>query len=629
MPHLTYLVAALLALPGQVPDKVDALKTVAERSEFRATARYDEVAAWCQAFANATPLAYLTDLGHSSEGRSIPLVIVADPPVRSAAQAVRSGKLIVFAIGNIHAGEVCGKEALPMLLREICASPHPALLKDVILAVAPIYNTDGNERVSKTNRPGQAGPEEGMGQRANARGLDLNRDFIKLEAPETQGLVRFVNQWNPHLFIDTHTTNGSYHRYIITYDGPKNPAGDAEVIGFMRKTFFPEVSAAFEKRADQKAYYYGDFNRDHSQWTTYPAEARYGTTYVGLRNRLSVLSEAYTYAPYKTRVLGTRDFVRECVETAVKHKAEITKLLADAQGRAARGVGSSPGQPAEQVAVQSKARAAGDPVTVLGYVETMENGRRKKTDETKDYKVQLMNEFEPTVSVSRPFAYLIPADFPQAIEAIKRHGIEVQELREDLELDVEVYRLDKVDRAPRRFEGHQTVDLTATKRAESRMIKAGSLVVRTAQPLGHLAVYLLEPGSEDGLATWNFFDEGLKDGTDFPVVRLPQQAPMFVSPAEPLPEDRGPIRPITFNSGGGGGGRRGGGGGGFFGRQVWIDDEHWLQIRDGKLLKVQAATGRTAAFSGLEGAGEESRSHSVTRRGYGPVDRKSDVFRHG
>ncbi len=96
----------------------------------------------------------------------------------------------------------------------------------MILAVAPIYNTDGNERVSKTNRPGQVGPEEGMGQRANARGLDLNRDFIKLEAPETRGLVKFFNDWNPHLFIDTHTTNGSHHRYTITYEGPKNPAGD-------------------------------------------------------------------------------------------------------------------------------------------------------------------------------------------------------------------------------------------------------------------------------------------------------------------------------------------------------------------------------------------------------------------
>jgi dipeptidyl-peptidase 4 len=594
MSHVIHLVAAFLPLLAQIPDKADALKTVAEQSEYRATARYDEVTVWCQAFVKTTTLAHLTELGRSSEGRSIPLLIVADPPIRSAAQAARSDKLIIFAIGNIHAGEVCGKEALPMLLREICSSPHPALLKDVILAVAPIYNTDGNERVSKTNRPGQVGPEEGMGQRVNARGLDLNRDFIKLEAPETQGFVRFLNQWNPHLFIDTHTTNGSYHRYTITYEGPKTPAGDSQVISFMHKTFFPEVTTAFKKRSDLQAFYYGNFNRDHTQWTTYPAEARYGTTYVGLRNRLSVLSEAYAHAPYKTRVLATRDFVRECVETAVKHKAEITKLLGEARQRSARATPSSPGQPAEQVVIRSKARTTGEPVTVLGYIETQENGRRKKTDTTKDYTVQLMNEFEPAASVARPFAYIIPAAFPQAIEAIKRHGLEVQELREDLDLDVEVYKLDKVERSPRRYEGHQFIRLTVTPRREARMLKAGSLIVRTTQPLGNLAVYLLEPGSEDGLATWNFFDEGMKEGTDFPVVRLPQAVPMFVSPAEPLAEDRGPIRPITFNSPGGG--MRRGGGGGFFGRQQWVDDEHWLQIRDGRLLKVHAATGRTEPF---------------------------------
>ena len=282
---------------------------------------------------------------------------MADPPVKTAAEAARSGKLVCLVIGNIHAGEVCGKEALPMLLRDTFAGPHPPLLKDIILAVAPIYNADGNERVSKTNRPGQVGPEEGMGQRANARGLDLNRDFIKLEAPETRGLVKFLNEWNPHLFIDTHTTNGSYHRYTITYDGPKNPAGDPKVIAYMRQTFFPEVTRAFEKRTGLKAFYYGNFDREHTKWTTYPAEPRYGTTYAGLRNRLSVLSEAYAYAPYKTRVLATRDFVLDCLETAAARKAEIVRLLNPSARRPASPRVAGPGR--DPVARQG-GRGAGD-----------------------------------------------------------------------------------------------------------------------------------------------------------------------------------------------------------------------------------------------------------------------------
>ena len=487
MLHVFGSIALALPLLGQIPDKakVDALQTVAERSDYRATARYDDVAAWCREFAKVTPNAHLTELGQSSEGRSIPLLIVADPPVTTPAQAANSGKLVCLIIGNIHAGEVCGKEALPMLLRDVFGGAHPPLLKELILAVVPIFNADGNERVSKDNRPGQVGPEEGMGQRANARGLDLNRDFIKLEAPETRGLVRFLNDWNPHLFIDTHTTNGSYHQYIVTYEGPKNPAGDPRVEGFMRQTFFPAVTAAFEKRPGMKAFYYGNFNRDHTQWTSYPAEGRYGTTYVGLRNRLSVLSEAYSHAPYKTRVLATRDFVLDCLQTAADKKAEIVKLLAQTRP-AALGRGRDTGESTETVSVpiRSRAKASDAPVTVLGFVERDENGRRVKTDTPKEYALQLMNRFEATESVTRPIAYLVPPSASEAIANLKRHGLELQELREDIELDVEIYKIDEIEKSARRIEGHNMVELKTTSRREARKVPAGTLMVRTAQPLG-------------------------------------------------------------------------------------------------------------------------------------------------
>src|SRR5262245_7743259 len=187
------------------------LLTVAEKSDYRATARHADVVALLDHMASASPLAHRAILGRSVEGREIPLLIVSDPPVASpaeaAAQIEHHDKLLVFAIGNIHAGEVDGKEALPMVARELLLTPNHPLLKHLIVAFAPIYNPDGNEQVSKDNRPGQVGPEEGMGRRANGAGLDLNRDFIKLEAPETRGLVDFLNRWDPHIFVDTHTTN--------------------------------------------------------------------------------------------------------------------------------------------------------------------------------------------------------------------------------------------------------------------------------------------------------------------------------------------------------------------------------------------------------------------------------------
>jgi hypothetical protein len=199
-----------------------------------------------------------------------------------------------------------------------------------------------------------------MGQRANARGLDLNRDFIKLDAPETRALVRFFSEWNPHLFIDTHTTNGSLHRHTITFGGPKNPAGDPGVIAYMRNTFFPQLSIQFEQLTGIRCFYYGNFEGGHKRWTTYPAEPRYGTTYFGLRNRLSILSEAYSHAPYKTRVLATKDFVHECLKFAAAHKVEIQHTLNSARLAAIK-AGESP-QPGDKVAIRSRAKAFKGPV---------------------------------------------------------------------------------------------------------------------------------------------------------------------------------------------------------------------------------------------------------------------------
>src|SRR5262249_21820777 len=161
----------------------------------------------------------LSSLGNSHGGKPLLVLLLSDPPVTTAEAAKRSGKLVVLLFGNIHAGEVDAKEAMLMLARELSQpAPHP-LLKDLIVAIVPNYNPDGNDQMAKTNRPGQVGPEEGMGRRENGQGLDLNRDFIKLDAPETRALVAWMNEWSPHVVVDGHTTNGSHHRFTITHAG--------------------------------------------------------------------------------------------------------------------------------------------------------------------------------------------------------------------------------------------------------------------------------------------------------------------------------------------------------------------------------------------------------------------------
>ena len=633
MPSLSMLFALLLPILANLLQQVDALQTVAERSEYKATARHGEVVTLCQELARRYPAAYYTELGKSAEGRSIPLLVLADPPVHSPEEAARSGKLVVLAIGNIHAGEVCGKEALPMLAREILETPHHPLLKNLVIAIAPIYNADGNERVSKLNRPGQNGPKEGMGQRANARGLDLNRDFIKLEAPETRALVRFFNAWKPHLFIDTHTTNGSYHRYTITYEGPKNPAGDPRVIAFARSEFFHDVTREFEKKTGLQAYYYGNFNRDHTKWTTYPAEGRYGVTYAGMRNRLAVLSEAYAYAPYKERVLATRDFVRECLIQAAARKDKIIGLLSDAE-HAVVSPKAEPGK-ADLVPIRSEARPLAGAEPILGFEEREENGRKIKTDTPRDYPAQLLHDFVATETVVRPYAYLLPARFENALATLQRHGLDVQELREDIDLDVERYHIEEVGKRPSRgWDRQEASELRVTPHQESRRVPAGTLLIKTAQPLGNLAVYLLEPRSEDGLASWNLLED-VKSGSEFPALRLPRPAPITTTGADLLAEVRKRDLPITFDLARGRGGM-------LSGSPVspsWLDGEHWLQVREGKLYKVEAATGRSSPFHDPEAlflglkrlpSLDESTARAISRNQSFDMDptRKGFLFQH-
>src|SRR5262245_8401393 len=229
--------------------------TVAERSNYTAGSRHAEVVAFCEQLAKESPLVRLGELGTSHEGRKLPLLIVADPPIASAQAATASGKLVVFAMGNIHAGEVDGKEGLLMLARDLALAKERPLLKDLVLVFAPIFNADGNEKIAKTNRTSQKGPEEGVGLRANAQGFDLNRDFVKLESPEVRALVRFLNQWDPAILIDCHTTNGSYHRYTITYEGGRVPAGDSRVVAFVRDEMLADVTKRLEKATGYKSFF--------------------------------------------------------------------------------------------------------------------------------------------------------------------------------------------------------------------------------------------------------------------------------------------------------------------------------------------------------------------------------------
>lgn len=586
--HILCLAVAQSAEPPSKP-----LLTIAEQTNFEATARYDDAVSFIDNFVQMFPAARKGRLGRSGEGRDIPFLVLSDPPVATAAEAVKSKKLVVLAIGNIHAGEVCGKEGLLMLARDLAETPNHPLLRELIVVFAPIFNTDGNERVSVDNRPGQNGPVRGMGQRHNAAGLDLNRDFVKLDSPEVRALVRFFNEWDPAVFIDTHTTNGTLHQYTITYDGPRIPAGDPRIIEFVRDKLLPDVDNRLRVETGYRSFFYGNFEGDTSRWTTYPAEPRYGVQYVGLRNRIGILSEAYAYAPFRDRVLATRDFVRHCLAYTADHRDEIRVMLDNADRRTID-AGGHP-KPSDLVALDCELAPLPRKVTVEGYKPSTP-GEADGEPTPHDYLADYDGVCTPTQSVRRPYAYLLPAGLDPVVQLLQRHGIEVELLREDIELAVEVHDIDRLERAGRPFQNHHLVTLHSSPRRETRLFTAGTILIRTGQKLGSLAAYLLEPQSADGLTRWDLFGDGLSARRVHPVARLPDSTPLTRCAVRPLKDEPTARKRPTFDALFESDDRPD-----FDGSAVrivaWLPDgERFLQIKDDRLWIVHAATGRTSPF---------------------------------
>lgn len=511
---LSALAAAVLAFAtlasGQQP-----LLTVAERSDYKATAKNADVVEYCEALARQSPLVRVLTLGTTHEGRKQPLVVLADPPVNSPEEARKSGKLVVLLIGNIHAGEVDGKEALLMVMRDLALARDRPLLKDLVLLFVPNFNADGGDKMAKTNRTHQNGPPE-VGTRANAQNFDLNRDYVKLESPEVRSLVRCFNEWDPALFIDCHTTNGSYHQNAITYDGPRHPSCDPKLVEHVRDAMLPDLGERFRKKSGFLANFYGNFAQGNTVWDTYPAEPRYGTQYVGLRHRLGILVESYVYAPYKDRVLASRDFVLASLEQAAGQRKQIQDLLKNAEANA----------PKRVLSLRHKLMPMERKVTIVA----IEGGKTAPPGTTKEVMVSYLGKAESTLDVARPHAYVIPASFSKAVETLQRHGIQCHEVTAAAKVEGEVYKVTRITAAPKAFQDHKLVKVEVTLRKEARQLQLGERVVLTNQPLGTLAAFLLEPQAEDGLTTWNAFDSGLKEQADFPVWRLPATVEIRLQP---------------------------------------------------------------------------------------------------
>ncbi|REG90793.1 M14 family metallopeptidase [Flavobacterium aquicola] len=501
--------------------------TPTEKANFRTTPSYQETMIWLQKLDAASPLLKMISIGKSDEGRDINMIIASSDKNITAASLKSSAKPLLLVQAGIHSGEIDGKDAGMMLLRDIAFGNKKSLLDKVNFLFIPILSVDAHERSSAYNRPNQRGPEN-MGWRTNAQNLNLNRDYAKLDTKEIRAVIKVINDYDPEMYMDIHVTDGADYQYDITFGGIGQIGYSPAIEKWLSETYKPFTDKDLSANGHIPGALTNAFNdKEFSQGNVVTTGApRFSDSYGDARHLASVLVENHSLKPFKQRVLGTYVLLESTLKLLANEGNslhEITKKDKDIRPAKVPMAWKIPqmkqrttfealstlqnsenaAKPADSItflAIDSKIQKSA--VTNSDYVEWL---GRPVTMHIADYK-----STEPIDFISRPKGYWIPASCGEIITRLKLHGITMTALTDAKEITVEMYRITDYkfqdeNQAVKPFEGHMQVDAATKTEVRKQLFPAGSVYVSTDQPLGDLAMLLLETASKDSYFSWGFF----------------------------------------------------------------------------------------------------------------------------
>lgn len=509
----TLLLTALLAiLPSSTFASDDALTTLSERSGFVRTGRYDEVIALCEAFARRYPDAVrCTDFGTTPEGRPMKVLIASRTGALTPEAAKAKGLPVMLVQGGIHAGEIDGKDAGFLALRQVLdGQAAPGALDKQVLVFVPVFNVDGHERFARWNRPNQRGPEE-MGWRTTAQNYNLNRDYVKADTPEMQAMLRLLDAWDPLAYIDLHVTDGAKFEHDVSIQVEPVNSGD-ESLRAAGKALRDGVIERLTAQGSLPLPFYPSFvvgDDPSSGFEDGVATPRFSQGYYQLRNRLGMLVETHSWREYPHRVKVTRNTIVALLELIAQNGTQWRQQAAAADARAAK-LGGEP------VALDYKATAKTRTIAFRGYAYTrtpseVSGALMTRYDESKPevWQVPMRDEIVPDHVVAAPKAgYLVPAAHAAWVGAkLDQHGVRYRRLDSALpNANVEAFRADKGSFAAQSVEGHQRLTVSGAWKPETQDLIKGALFVPIAQPKARLAMALLEPQAPDALVAWGEFN---------------------------------------------------------------------------------------------------------------------------
>ena len=519
VPALVVLLASLTGASASAAERPSIpvppdLLTRAELTGFRKTETTDEVVAFLTRLQRLSPYLKLSFIGPSEEGRHIPVVVASKEKLFEPADRFKSAKPVVLVINSIHAGEVDGTDATLELLRDIALTNRLDLLDGVTLVTVVVYNVDGHARVSAYNRPNQRGPEE-MGFRTNARGLDLNRDFVKADARETRALLALADAWKPDLFVDDHVTDGADFQAALTVSYANEPV-TPKPIGDWLKAVAVRALADVEKEGVATGAAYVDFLDARDPMKGFDSSVfspRYSTGYFPIRNVPSILVETHALKPFAERVRANELFLRALLERTGRAAKE---LLAAREAARSETRALPAGSPVVLAAEGDRSRPETITFPTWEWKEAVSpvTGRtvvRYDASHRKTIRIPSLEHARPTVTVPRPAAYLVPAGFSNVEERLKAHGIRYEKLTASRTLAVGTYRASAPVFARASYQGRVRVEAKIARGLETRTLSAGSLYVPLDTELANVAIALLEPESPDSLFAWGEFSACLEE----------------------------------------------------------------------------------------------------------------------
>lgn len=488
-----------------------ALVSASEASGFTRTGRYEEVARLCAAFAARWPQAVRCfDFGTTPEGRPLHAMTISTSGALDPAAARARGLPVVMIQGGIHPGEIDGKDAGFLVARQLLEGKRAkGTLDKVVWLFVPVFNADGHERFGPWNRPNQRGPEE-MGFRATAQNLNLNRDYMKADAPEMQAMLALINAWDPLIAMDLHVTDGAKFRHDISVQVEPSHEGDA-TLQRDGQALRAAMIAQLDRQGSHALPFYPSLAENDNPAAGFADEIyppRFSHGYFQLRNRFGVLVETHSWLRYPQRVAITGNAIVAVLQQAAAHGAAWRGDAAAADEAATRLGGQS------QV-LDWKANDTPRMIDFLGYAYTrtpseVSGGLMTRYDEATPqvWHIPLRDTMEPAVTTTAPRAgYLVPVAWAPMVEPrLRAHGLQYRRLDAALDAPAQAYRATRIDFDKISTEGHQRLKLAGAWADESAQLPAGSLFVPIAQPRARLVVALLDPDAPDSLLQWGLFN---------------------------------------------------------------------------------------------------------------------------